>query len=282
MRRAPDFIGLGAQRAGTSWIYACLYEHPEVCMPVKETHFFSRERNWSKGYAWYEALFEECPQEAKIGEFSTSYLVDLATPERIYQRYPGVKLMVSLRNPRSRAYSNYMNDIVAGVVDRHSPFRVALRQHPEYLEQGCYAAQLERYFQYYSKDQILILIYEDILKDPLAFIRSIYEFIGIDASFVPSMLLTRVNEGRVPRFPWIDNMLRKISAILRTGKLSSLWWHAKKAGIGRGIRALNTRQLLSKDRGPSASDECFLYEALADDIMALEAQLGRELKEWHQ
>lgn len=281
MGRAPDFIGLGAQRAGTSWIYACLYEHPEVCMPVKETHFFSREKNWSKGYAWYETLFEECPPEAKVGEFSTSYLVDLATPEHIYQRYPGVKLMASLRNPMSRAYSNYMNDIVAGVVDRHSPFRMALRQHPEYLEQGRYAAQLERYLQNFSQDRMLILIYENGLKDPLAFIQSIFEFLKVDESFVPSMLFTRVNEGRVPRFPWIDKMLREISAILRRGELSSLWWHAKRAGIGRGIRVLNTRQLLSKNRGLSVSDESFLYEALADDIMALEALLGRELEEWH-
>jgi len=279
MNRALDFIGLGAQRAGTSWIYACLYEHPEVCMPAKEIHFFSRERNWSRGYTWYEALFEECPPEAKVGEFSTSYLVDLSTPGRIHRRYSGVKLLASLRNPVKRAYSNYMNDIVGGVVEWHTAFQVALREHPEYLEQGRYVAQLKRYLQYFSKDQILILIYEDSLKDPLAFIRSIYEFIGIDASFVPSMLLTRVNEGRVPRFPWIDTTLRKTSALLRKTKLHSLWWRAKAAGIGKGIRGLNTRKLVSK-RGLDGADECFLYEALASEIGALEGVLGRDLEEW--
>jgi hypothetical protein len=56
-RRGPDFIGIGAQRAGTSWLYACLYEHPQICMPLKEIHFFSCERNWRRGYERYEGIF---------------------------------------------------------------------------------------------------------------------------------------------------------------------------------------------------------------------------------
>ena len=93
-----DFIGLGAQRSGTSWIYACLHEHPQIFIPIKEIHFFSRERNWSKGYQWYENLFAQCPIDRKAGEFSTSYLIDQETPSRIHQQYPGTKLIVSLRN----------------------------------------------------------------------------------------------------------------------------------------------------------------------------------------
>ena len=87
MGRNPDFIGLGAQKSGTSWIYTCLSEHPEVYMPVKEVQFFSQESNWSKGYGWYEDILEKCPPGTKAGEFSTSYLVSAAAPQRIYQRY---------------------------------------------------------------------------------------------------------------------------------------------------------------------------------------------------
>ena len=53
-------IGIGAQRTGSSWLYACMYEHPEICMPRKEINFFSRERNWSRGFEWYEGIFAEC------------------------------------------------------------------------------------------------------------------------------------------------------------------------------------------------------------------------------
>ena len=102
----PGFIGIGAQRTGTSWLYACMYEHPQVCMPQKEINFFSRERNWTRGYEWYEHLFAECPADAVAGEFSTSYLTDAATPARIHERYPDVKLIVSVRHPVERAYSS--------------------------------------------------------------------------------------------------------------------------------------------------------------------------------
>lgn len=280
MSRIPDFIGLGAQRAGTSWIYACLYEHPQVCVPEKEIHFFSRDRNWTKGFHGYEAIFEKCPPDARVGEFSTSYLADPATPERIHTRYPDVKLIASLRNPVDRAYSNYMNDILAGVVDQRTPFRGALNEHPEYIEQGCYAVHLTHYLEYFAREQILVLIYEDSLRDPIAFIKAIYRFIKVDPSFVPDMLLAKINVSRVPLFPLIDQAMIKTSGFLRRWGLSNLWWFGKKAGLGRGIRALNTRYVASMKQGLDPSNKRFLYRALKNDIGALEDLLGRKLTEW--
>jgi hypothetical protein len=282
LSRHPDFIGLGAQRAGTSWIYSCLYEHPNICIPVKEVHFFSRERNWSKGYEWYEAIFEKCHQDAKTGEFSTSYLSDPATPERIHERYPDVKLIACLRNPLDRAYSNYLNDIMAGFVEPEVTFGEALKEHPGYIERGRYATHLKHYLQVFSMDQILLLIYEDSLKNPLSFVQTIYELIGVDPSFVPSMVDTIVNKGRVPRFVWLDRLLRKASAFLRSKGLHNLWWLAKRAGVGDKIRALNTREIASRDRGPSLSEREILYEMLESEIAGLEKLMGRNLKEWRK
>ena len=99
-----DFIGLGAQKAGTSWVYACLYEHPEIHAPIKELHFFSRDR-FSKGKDWYESHFSHRKEGQKVGEFSTSYLYSKETPERIKELYPEVKLIAIVRNPVTRAYS---------------------------------------------------------------------------------------------------------------------------------------------------------------------------------
>ncbi len=282
MGRYPDFIGLGAQRAGTSWIYACLYEHPDICIPVKEIHFFSRERNWPKGYEWYEAIFEECPQDAKTGEFSTSYLSDPATPERIHRRYPDVKLVACLRDPIDRAYSNYLNDIMAGIVEPDISFGEALKGDLGYVERGRYATHLKRYLELFSMDQILTLIYEDSLKDPLSFIRTIYEFIGVDSSFVPSMVNARVNIGRVPRFVWLDRLLVQASDILRSKGLYNIWWLAKRAGLGGKIRALNTREMASRDRGPELSERGMLYEQLEDEISESEALMRRSLEEWRR
>jgi len=280
MGRSPDFIGLGAQKAGTSWIYACLYEHPQVYAPVKEIHFFSRERNWSKGYEWYETFFNNCPPGAKTGEFSTSYLHDSNTPERIYRRYPHVKLLVSLRNPVARAYSNYINDIIAGKVSPEMSFDEALACHPEYLEQGYYASLLERYLQYFNREQILILIYEDGLKDPCKFIRSIYQFLEVNDDFTPSMLFRKVNPGRIPRSPRFEQSIDRLSKLLQNKWLQQLWWLGKKAGIGDKLRALNTRDLKKTHVELGQLDKRRLFSMFEEEIKALEKILGRELKEW--
>lgn len=281
MGRCPDFIGLGAQKAGTSWIYACLYEHPQVCMPLKEIHFFSRDRNWTKGYAWYESLFESCPSDRLAGEFSTSYLVEPIMAERIQQRYPQAKLIASLRNPVERAYSNYMNDIKCGVVAPSVPFEVALNDHPEYLEQGRYAAQLRQYFAIFPADQMLVLIYEDCRRDPLTFIQGIYAFLGVDATFVPSMVTTKVNASAMPRWVLLERSLIKIAGFLHHKGFRQLWWFVKKLGVANSIRKLNTAQT-GRTRRELSQDgwRRRLYDELRPDLETLETLLGRELPEW--
>lgn len=239
MERGLDFIGIGAQRAGTSWIYSALYEHPQVCIPVKEIHFFSRDRNWRKGYQWYESIFSRCPSSQKKGEFSTSYLSDAKTPERIYKKYPDVKLIVSLRNPVERAFSNYKNDIMAGVVRPHVSFSEALKNHPEYIENGLYAKHLKRYLQYFDRKQILILNFDDLKNHPLEFIKSIYRFIGVNDDFVPLVLNKKVNPGRIPRSQRLESLFIKGGQFLRK-HWTGLWWFLKKTGISESLLKANT------------------------------------------
>jgi hypothetical protein len=276
----PDFIGLGAQKAGTSWIYACLNEHPLVCMPRKELHYFSRDRNWSRGRAWYEELFEACPAGSVKGEFSTSYLYDLESADRIHASYPDTKLLASLRNPVDRAISNYVNDIKAGVVPAEMPFERALEGHPEYLEQGRYAGQLERYFRRFDRRQLLVMVYEDSRRDPLSFIRTIYRFLQVDDTFTPSYVRSEVNVGRIPRVVAIERALNAIAGTLRKSGFGWLVWQVKRSGIPEWIRTRNYRQA-SGDGTPVKVRQCAqCYDALRPDILAVEELLGRRLP-WH-
>ena len=275
-----DFIGLGAQRSGTSWIYACLCEHPEIYIPIKEIHFFSRDRNWEKGYPWYESLFERRPIDQKAGEFSTSYLFDPESPSRIYQRYPHTKLIVSLRNPVDRAFSNYTNDIMSGRISAAVPFSEAFQTRPQYFEQGCYARQLERYFKYFSPEQLLVLIYEDSLRDPHGFIQRIFDFLGVDRQFVPSMLHSKVNAGYVPRAMWLEKLLRRSSAVASSGPFKWVWWNAKKLGFGSRLRALNSLQSGRKNSDLSPESRHRLVDLFKEETLALEVLVGKELGEW--
>jgi hypothetical protein len=279
--RAPDFIGIGAQRAGTSWIYACLYEHPQLCMPSKEIHFFSRDRNWVRGYEWYEALFTRCPSTARVGELSTSYLVCREGPSRIYSRYPEVKLLASLRDPVDRAFSSYLNDIVSGVLSPDIDFWEACAERPEYVEQGLYAKHLRRYLDSFPRDRLLVLIFEDGRRDPLGFMQAIYRFMGVDPSFEPTMLGRRVGEGRVPRAMWFERALVGVSAFLRRRSLlRRVWWRAKKARLGDLARSINTRRGATAEKVLAPADRQRLFQHFRRDIEDLETLLGRQLDEW--
>lgn len=273
MGRLPDFIGLGAQRSGTSWLYACLYEHPALCLPRKEVHFFSRERFWARGREWYEAQFDRCPHGALAGEFSTSYLFSPKAPERIKDVCPDARLIAILRHPVERALSNFRNDIMAGTVQKGTSFGEALTSHPEYVEQGRYASQLRRYVARFPRQRLRILIYEEAVADPDAHIRDLYEFLGVDPTFRPRHLHKNVNRGREPRAVWADRVLNNAARGVRHAGLDTLWWLAKKSGIGQGLRRLNTA---SEDGSRSTeADRCRIWKLVEDEVVDLEDLLGR-------
>jgi hypothetical protein len=282
-RRGPDFIGIGAQRSGTSWIYACLYEHPQICMPQKEINFFSRDRNWSRGIEWYERRFAECPVHTIAGEFSTSYLTEPEAPARIRDRYPDIRLLVSLRHPVDRAYSSYLNDIVAGVVSAETRFSRALDSHPEYVDGGRYVRHLRRYLDLFARDQILISFFEDARSEPLVAIRQIYRFLGAEPAFRPAMLDRQVGVGRVPRFHSLERALIDASAAVRSRRaLRPLWWTAKRMGAGDRLRALNTRRRAQQPNGLRVDERAALARELEPDTRALEQLLQTELPEWRR
>jgi Sulfotransferase domain len=281
--RGPDFIGIGAQRTGTSWIYACLYEHPRLCLPRKEINFFSRERNWSRGFEWYEGIFAECPPNALAGEFCTSYLSDTEAPERIRDRYPQVRLIVSLRHPADRAYSSYLNDIVAGAVPPTTGFREALQSHPEYVEAGRYARYLTNYLDLFPRGQLLVSIFDDARRDPLGAIRETYRFLDVDPTFRPTMLDRRVGIGRVPRSQRVERWLIDTSAALsRQRALRPLWWRAKRLGLGDRLRALNTAQSTVLPEGLDPEERRSLIREFEPEISALEKLLEMELPGWRR
>jgi len=274
-----DFIGVGAQKAGTSWIYACLYEHPEICMPYKTINFFSQATKWKKGLRWYKDRFRRCSENKLKGEYSTSYLYSKVAAKRIHKNFPKAKLIVCLRNPIDRAFSNYKHDIKVGNIPEDMSFDKASRKHKEYIERGFYNQQLERCLKLFPRDQILILIYEDIKKDPLKFIQKIYNFLNVDSSFVPFMLEKKVDASRTPKLIFLDKIIRRIANLLRKIGLHKLVWLVKKTGIPETIRRINTkkRRKLKVDKKTREK----LKEVFRKDIKRLSKMLERDLeKEW--
>ncbi len=273
-----NFIGVGAQKSGTSWVYACLYEHPEICAPIKEIHFFSRPR-FEKGKEWYESHFTKCDADTKKGEFSTSYLYSQETPERIKLYYPDVKIIAILRNPVTRAYSQYRNAIKAGEISESVTFETYQEEEKSVIAQGRYAEQLERYLKLFRRDQMLVLVYEDIDRDKLAFIKRIYEFIGVDTSFVPSMLNEWINVARTPKRVFIDRIMHHSAEFLRRQGLDKVVWTVRRMGVTDFIRGLNTKKTSTVE--PSY-DRKKLASFFRMDAIKLTQYCGRDMvKEWN-
>jgi len=273
----PTFLGLGVEKSATSWIFACLYEHPEICIPIKEINFFWEDEKWKKGIDFYQNFFQErCPNAIMQGEFSTSYFYYPVVASRINQYLPKIKLLVCLRNPVDRAFSNYRNDIMAGTIPKTLSFQDALEVKDYYLDQGHYKKQFTEYFKYFSKDQFYIMIYEDIAKDPKQFIQQLFRFLEVDETFIPSSLSKKINVSRTPGNVKLEGATNRIAAMLHESKWGNqLWWLLKKSGIPGLLRKVNTDQDIAEEIAADLRAELnLLFE---EDKIYVEKLLNRSL-----
>jgi hypothetical protein len=203
-RALPDFVIIGAQKAGTTSLYAALGSHPDVRPAFrKEVHFFDTARVSDLG--WYRRHFPIGHGEWITGESSPYYLFHPAVPARMVATIPDVSLIAILRDPVARAISQYHHARNWGLEDR--PIEVALdpatpedladiddaawydradspARERAYLARGRYAEQLERWFAEFARDRILVL--ESAELDRGTAIPAAQQFLGLRERAVPA------------------------------------------------------------------------------------------------
>lgn len=296
--RLPDFLVIGAARAGTTALHGFLRQHPGIFMPArKEPNFFAYEgeelacegpgadyiNNSIVDPAAYAALFTGAPAEARLGEASPLYLYSERAPGRIKHHIPGAKMIVILRNPVDQAYSHFMY-ATKQCIENVSDFDKALTLEATRLDQGWqplfgysqfprYGEQLARYFELFPKDQFLIKRYEDYQADPDAFLRAVYDFIGVDPEFVPSMD-DKVNAGGVPKNQAFQDFLMKPNPVTKAVGLVVPQQTRLKIRDWMARKNMNAPDTLSSDA------RSILLERLSDDIRALEKLLDWDLSDW--
>ncbi len=207
----PDYLVIGAMKAGTTMFYEWLVTHPLAPPAVeKEVHFF--DFHFPQGQTWYRSqlpterqrdrLSAEAGRRAVVGEGSPTYLFHPLAARRAYSLVPDAKLLVLLRNPVSRAYSHYQTSI------RHDwealPFEDAIDREPlrldgqvdallmdekhhrsfpryrwSYLSMGQYAEQLESWLRYFPREQFMFILNEELDRDPDATFRRVYDFLDL-------------------------------------------------------------------------------------------------------
>ncbi|MBY0429568.1 MAG: sulfotransferase, partial [Rhodospirillales bacterium] len=196
--RLPDFIIGGAPRSGTTWLYALADRHPGIAMarPVKpEPKFFLVDELHARGLEHYSATwFASLPAGMVAGEKSTNYLENPVVAERLHAALPTVKLVFCLRDPVTRAWSNYRWSRQNGM--ESEDFLTALDREEErernvserlrharphaYFSRGLYADMLEPFLRRFPRRQVLVLKYEDFASAPADIARRLHAFLGVD------------------------------------------------------------------------------------------------------
>lgn len=275
----PNFLVIGSQKAGTTSLYNILSKHPEIYMPQKkEVNFFFLEKEFLRGIGYYERFFfTGIPPGAKaFGEASPGYICHPQTPTRIKEYLPKARLILIVRNPIDRAYSQYWDNRMTlsetqtfegtldiALVDTYEPGKLG------YFSRGTYIKYIRRYLDLFDADQLLVLLFNDLRDDPVKFYQHCFQFLGVDPGFRCPEMEAVYN----PSFVW-DNFLYR--------------WFFNRPAYGRYIPARLKRLLFwgrkKRFQYPpicQAAKERLVrfYEPWNRELAAY---LGRDLSHWDE
>jgi Sulfotransferase domain len=222
----PDFVIIGAEKAGTTFLYWQLCQHPYVEPAAeKELHFFDSPKWSNRDVRWYRSQFPPPAwrdgQKVITGEASPYYLFHPTSPFRASETMPDVKLIALLRNPVDRAYSAYNHKVAAkweplsfeealaeeekrtaGELERmlsdDSYYGRNIRVHA-YRSRGIYVDQLQRWHEHFPRDQLLVLKSEDLFADPIETVETVHEFLDLPKSELEATILTTKRNRRTRR-----------------------------------------------------------------------------------
>jgi len=290
--RLPDFFIIGAQKCGTTSLYHWLNQHSDVFMPkLKEPHYFStidttssskfaKTLNIIKSHPDYQCLFKNAGTDKIIGEASPSYLWDASSAEKTNHLLPRAKIVVSLRDPVERAYSEYLMLIGAGLENRDflSAIKFELSNpnpkwgaDPMYISLGKYGTQLQHYYNSFHREQIFCITLDKLANEPQMTMKNIGYFLEINNTFWNSFEYSKnvKAQGGLAR-----NQLTKIligSPVFRSlGRIM----------VPKSMRQYVTQTIMTT-KGKKASigliEKEVLWDIFEPEIIATERLIGRKL-----
>jgi len=279
--RSPDFLGIGAIKSGTTWLWANMREHPGIYMPsMKEVEFF--DTRFDRGITWYYEFFRDAGRRT-CGEISPQYVHCPNAFDRIRRHLEDVKILLAFRNPVERAYSHFMMDAREhqGLTYREKAAlfdTLVERGGSKYVRYGLYAEQARPYLEFFGPERVLAVFFEDLTKDPRGVLRSVFGFLNVDTDFVPTFLHTRINESKRYRSVNLFNFLRTCVHTAERFGLAGLVLYLKRTSVrSRVLRMLEVSEqyepMLPRTRNR-------LAEFYQDSNHELGKMFGRDLAVW--
>jgi len=267
----PHFVIIGAAKAATTWIQKQLQSNPALYLPDPEPHYFSRE--YGLGPDHYRRFFADVPACAVArGEKSADYLADPEVPARMARALPDARVVVQLRNPVERAYSDYKMFYRRGTVAR-GPEHYLRPDAPEpfarFLQDGLYGVHLGRWLRYFPPEQILVFLYEDVATDPRAVLERVSAHIGIKP-WHGAAVAGRENDSRTKILPLgLRKALQPLKPAVATLRGNPLFESAR-AVLAREVRYPGLPTALGEE----------LREWYRSDVEHLATLIGRDLSHW--
>jgi hypothetical protein len=301
----PDLFIIGAPKSGTTSLYEYLKGHPEIYMSVvKEPCYFARDLAkddsgnflvYGRDDRLYSDLFKDAADFKRRGEGSTRYLYSREAASLIKQASPDARIIAMIRNPIDMAHSLHAHKLAAGTedlesfedalaaeADRHAGKRIPAHSNPllaTYRDRARFGEQLPRWFEVFGRDAVLVIVLEDLIRDPEGQFRRVLEHVGVDPTYTPesfaahntahgarSRAVRRILNGKIPQwFVW--GLLPKVVGDTRTrGMVRSFrhsWFHRKP--ITKDALRPELRRQLETEFMP--------------DVARLSEMLGRDLGE---
>lgn len=302
----PNFLVVGAAKAGTTTIYDMLVQHPEVGMSImKEPNFFSDGwPKWAKTLDEYKQLFSHCSGKKAIGEASPFYFSDPESAERIKSTLgEDTKIIIFLRNPAKRTYSHWA---YARYIYNREPlsFHQALEKEDErafadsthklkhyysgifrYVWISMYSDKVQHFLEIFGKNNVKVVVLEEFVKNPKKLFQDICQFLEIDPLFIP--ILTKSNPAGESAAPGLTNL---ISAINQSNIFNTLYRNLPFKlkivifNFGNAVFEALRRPRHSTLAVDEQLDEITyksLMKRFMTDIRKLEKLLGRDLSVWY-
>lgn len=296
--RLPNFLIIGAAKSGTTSLARYLSQHPDVYILEASRHFVApgirlqyggpNADAVAKRTVWrredYERMFAGWKGEKAVGEKDAVYLSSETAPRAIFEAIPRARLIAILRHPADRAHSQFTHNLRA-LCEPSSDFRDALQAEAErkrcgwtdnyfYRERGRYAEQLQRYYALFPPEQLLVLLYDDLVADAAGVMRKVCRHIGVSEEHGLNVAERyNISEG-VPTSGGMHRLLTQegfLKSALRTVIPSSLqkrlWW---------ALYRKNLRPVPKLD--PHLRSE--LVEEFTDEIRELAKLIDRDLSAW--
>jgi hypothetical protein len=278
-----NFIGIGSQRCGKTTIYNWMEQHPQISTSSEmELNFFNN--HYDHGYNWYERKFLKKKRTLMSGEMSSSYIYDLSVPKKVFEYSNDMKIILSVRNPIDRLISAYRHDIQIGniILDGEYSIKKGIKNNPTYLEYGLYAKYLKEWLKVFPKENISVIIFEEMIKRPHESYLNLCEFLKIDNSFRPQSINKKYNSSWLPKNQRLVSIQKNIAKIFRNVGLGKLVDGLKIIGLKKTMDKINSDRK-SKIVDMDDDFKSYLFDYFKEDVEELSKLVKVDLKKlWLQ